>query len=158
MRVLGVAIWVLLLGAMSAPLRGAADSTPRQIITRDASGPVIVWDATPQIEGFIAHNTAMSAGLTQLKLRALDLFVQAAGTFARNERHLSVMVVYARSGAINARYQTKSFQGVGDVLTLGGSPRTHLNPAWRTQAKAGRFPRGITIQVSSPLSELTPSR
>ena len=132
------------------PVCVAAQATPREIITRTASGPVIVWDATPQIEGLIAQNVSYEGAVDQLKVHALELFVRGAHGFAKKEKHLTVMVVYARSGAINARYQTKSFQGVGDVLTLEGSPRIHLDSQWHAEAQHGKLPTGLTLHVSPP--------
>jgi hypothetical protein len=142
--------WCLALGAACVPLYAASQATPREIITRNASGPVIVWDATPQIEALIAQNIPYDKSLDQLKIHALELFVQGAHGFAKKETHLSVMVVYARSGAINSRYQTKSFQGVGDVLTLEGSPHIRLDSQWRAQAQHGQLPAGLTLHVSPP--------
>jgi len=136
-----------------APMTIATAATPREIVTRNANGPVIVWDATPQIEAFISHNIPFERGVGQLKVHALELFVSAAHGFAHKERHLTVMVVYARSGAINARYQTKSFAGVGNAVTLEGFPQVHLNRAWRAQAQQGKFPPGITIRISNPSSQ-----
>ena len=136
--------------ASSVALLTVAQATTRQIVTRNASGPVIVWDATPQIEGFVAQNIPFDRGVEQLKVHALELFVTAAHGFARKERHLTVNVVYARSGAISTRYQTKSFQGIGDALTLEGSPRVRLDPKWHALAERGRYPSGITIRVTNP--------
>ena len=127
-----------------------AQGMPREIITRNGSGPVIVWDATPQIEQLIAHNVSYEGAVDRLKVHALELFVRGAHGFAKKEKHLTVMVVYARSGAINARYQTKSFQGVGNVLTLEGAPRIRLDSQWRAQAQRGTLPAGLTLHVSPP--------
>jgi len=145
-------IVALLLGCSIAVLLPVArvQAMPREIITRNASGPVIVWDATPQIEGLIALNVPYERAVDQLKVHALELFVRGAHGFAKKETHLTVMVVYARSGAINARYQTKSFQGVGDVLTLEGSPRIRLDSRWRVQAQHGNLPPGLTLHVNPP--------
>ena len=140
------------LAALATTLPGGAQSAPRQIITRNALGPVIVWDATPQVEGFITNNIPYDRGVAQLKVHALELFVHGAQSFAKHEHHLSVTVVYARSGAINARYQTKSFQGIGNVLTLEGSPRIKLGADWLSKAQNGAFPSAITVHVAPPPS------
>jgi len=139
------------LGLIVAPTLICADSMPREIVTRNQAGPVIVWDATPQIAGFIARDVAFNAALRALKVGALEIFVRASQGFAKSERHLSVMVVYARTGATNPRYQTKSFEGVADVLTLEGSPNVHFEHDWRTRAQRGQFPPGISIEVSDKL-------
>jgi len=124
-----------------------AQTTPRQIVTRNAQGPVVVWDATPQLERFAAQNVPVATGVEQIKVRALELFVHAAQGFAKHERRLSVMVVYSRTGALSARYQMKSFEGVGDLLTLEGSPRIRLPHNWHVLAERGSFPSGIAIRV-----------
>ena len=153
MKKLVIAALLYAVTAGTAMTPRAAAATPREIVTRNARGPVIVWDATPQIENLISRNIPFDRGVGQLKVHALELFVGAAHGFARKERHLTVMVVYARSGAINARYQTKSFAGIGTAVTLDGSPAIHLNPQWRTQAQHGRFPSGVTLTVSNPASQ-----
>ncbi|PZR56363.1 MAG: hypothetical protein DLM50_08845 [Candidatus Meridianibacter frigidus] len=124
---------------------------PRTIQTyRTGVGAVVFWDATPYVERFVARGTPSAEALTALKSEAIRLFVSRAMQLSGSERHLRLIVSFARTGAINARYQTRTIEGVQDLLFLDGGLRKKMHFArdWERIASRGIPPAGVRLTVN----------
>lgn len=125
---------------------------PRIVQTQNSIfDAVIFWDATPYVEKFAALDTSPMDALKAMKYEAVKIFIAHAPALARQAHHLRVIVFFARTGAISARYQTATIEGVETVLTLDGVLHRNMRFAkgWESDAERGTLPAGIKLQVMS---------
>jgi len=122
---------------------------PRTIQTHNASGALIIWDASAYIDRFVNMNTPTDEAINDLKFVAVKLFVQNAPSLARSEKHLVVLVSFARTGAVSERYQTKTFEGVQNLLQVQGALHKGMRFAnnWEQLARTGTYPAGVQVQM-----------
>ncbi|PZR59017.1 MAG: hypothetical protein DLM50_01940 [Candidatus Meridianibacter frigidus] len=150
-------LYVLCFASAFAGIAYAADLSsfppPRTIQSRDGAGPVIYWDATAYVERFVSLGTPAPEALAALKYEAVRLFVRQAPGLARNERYLRVVVSFAKTGAISKRYQTKTFEGVENLLAVEGALHRGMrfDKGWGPAARRGKFPKGIRVRLLSEL-------
>jgi len=136
----------------------ASFPAPRIIQSHNAIGAVVFWDATAYIEKFATQGTPKSEAIALLEYEAFKIFAAQASTLSATAHHLTVVVAFAKTGAMNARYQTKSFEGVQNVLTLDGKIEKHMRfprDADR-KAKLGKMPPGLKLHLDSRVLDGTP--
>lgn len=126
---------------------------PRTITTQDRSGAVILWDATQDVEHFVHLGTSTRDGLKSLESEAIKIFVRNAASLSSHERHLRVVVSFVQTGATEARYQTKTFEGVQTLLTVAGDLHRGMRfpRDWEEKLRLGVLPHGIIVQVAHDL-------
>lgn len=141
-----LALWGCRPGSAAAdPL--ASFPTPRIIQAHNANGAVVFWDATAYIEKFATQGTPKGAAIALLEYEAFKIFAAQAPTLSASAHHLTVVAAFAKTGAMNARYQTKSFEGVQNILTLDG----HIEKRMRfprnadREAQRGNMPPGLKM-------------
>ena len=146
-----------LLATAHFPVAASAPPPPRTVTARDQAGAVILWDATPYIQRFSADGTSTKDALKALETEAVMLFVRNAATLARSEHHLRVVVSYAQTGAIDPRYQTKTF-GIKTVLSVEGKiwPEIHFARNWQADLRRGVMPRGLKVEIARDLPTEAP--
>ncbi len=137
--------------AVQAPM-----PAPRIIQTHsNIFGGVIFWDATPYVERFIADGTSPKDALSALELEAVKIFVTHAPEIAKTERHLRLIASFAKTGPINARYQTSTLEGIQTIFTLDGNLHRNMGfpRGWEANAQRGVLPPGIKLQVVSEIPQ-----
>ncbi|MBV8809492.1 MAG: hypothetical protein JO033_12535 [Acidobacteriaceae bacterium] len=127
-------------------------SPQRIVTTQDASGAVILWDATPYVQRLARDGTTMHDGLAQIKAAAIRIFVKQAPALARLRHHLRVVVSFVQSGAPDPRYQTRSF-GIKTIMTVEGNISSHMRfpKNWTAELSRGIPPPGVKIEMASDL-------
>jgi hypothetical protein len=153
-----LAVAMLVVTAFGQPAVGAESLSgfppPRTIQTRsNIFGAVIFWDATPYVERFVARDASPKEALAALEFEAVKIFVEHAPLLARTERHLRLVASVTKTGAINARYQTSTLEGVQTIFTLDGSLRPNMRfpRDWEATAARGTIPAGLKLQVVSDI-------
>ncbi|HZO94684.1 MAG TPA: hypothetical protein VFB22_13090 [Candidatus Baltobacteraceae bacterium] len=144
---------LFLLGAGAAPLDVENYPSPRVVLSEDAHGAVLWWDATPWVERFLLAQTPSDGALRALEIEAVKLFVTRVPALPPGTRRLRVLVVFAKTGLADPHYQTSSFEGVRTLLTVEGDLRPHMTfaPDWESRAKAGTFPSGLSVTPNADL-------
>lgn len=164
-RTLAVALAraAVLSAALSAPAFGASNApdlaaypAPRVVLSQDATGAVLWWDATPWVERMVNDGLPRSAALSQLELEAVKLFVTRAPSLPTHAAHLRVVVVFARGGMMAGTYHTSIADSVRTLLVAEGAVRPQMTfaPGWEADAKRGVFPRGVTVTPAADLPSL----
>ena len=155
-----VTVLVLVLGV--ALSRAAAAATepdlagypkPRVVLTQDASGAVLWWDATPWVQRLLNENAPRDAAVKALEFEAVKLFVTRAPALPTPATRLRVVVVFAKSGLVSGPYRTNASEGVRTLLVAEGSvrPRMSFPPSWEADAKRGVFPAGVAVTPAADL-------
>lgn len=126
---------------------------PRVVLSRDASGAVLWWDATPWVQRLIDDNTPRATALRTLELEAVKLFVTRAPALPAPTTHLRVVVVFAKSGLVSGPYRTNASEGVQTLLVAEGNVRAGMSfaPSWEADAQRGVFPAGIAVTPAADL-------
>lgn len=148
---------LVLASSASAAAASAPDlagyPNPRIVLSQDASGAVLWWDATPWVERLLNENTPRDAALKALEFEAVKLFVTRGPALPTPASHLRVVVVFAKSGMVSGPYRTNASEGVRTLLVAEGSvrPRMTFAPSWEADAKRGVFPAGIAVTPATDL-------
>ncbi|HEX3467875.1 MAG TPA: hypothetical protein VHT05_07355 [Candidatus Elarobacter sp.] len=158
-----VALSVGLIVMAVAPAAGAATvpdpaayPAPRVVLSQDATGAVLWWDATPWIERMVNDGVPRAGALAELELEAVKLFVSRAPVLPTHASHLRVVVVFARGGMMAGAYRTSVTDSVRTLLSAEGAVRAQMTfaPNWEADAKRGVFPRGVTVTPAADLPSL----
>lgn len=158
LKIIVVSIFMLALCLFVTP-NAVADnplaSFPRARVIRSHNnqGAVVFWDATPFIERFANLQTPRNRAIALLNYEAFKIFQSEAKRLPSSDRHLTVVAAYAKTGALDAHYQTSSFEGVQNILTLDGNVHkgmTFGKDADR-RAQLGVMPAGLKLQLSSQI-------
>jgi hypothetical protein len=138
--------------AVAAPDLGTFPN-PRVVLSQDASGAVLWWDATPWVERLINDNTPRDEALRALEFEAVKLFVTRGPVLPTQAAHLRVVVVFAKSGMMSGAYRATVSDSVRTLLVAEGSVHAHMTfaPDWEAQAKRGVFPSGVAVTPSADL-------
>jgi hypothetical protein len=144
--------------AVAAPDLGTFPN-PRVVLSQDASGAVLWWDATPWVERLINDNTPRDEALRALEFEAVKLFVTRAPVLPTHAAHLRVVVVFAKSGLVSGPYKTNASEGVRTLLVAEGNVRAHMTfaPGWEADAKHGVFPAGVAVTPAADLTAMPTS-
>ena len=140
---------LIAMAAQSSPM-----PPPRIVQTHsNIFGGVILWDATPYIERYIAEKWSPKDGMAALEVQGLKIFIEHASTVAKTERHLRLVASFTKSGAISARYQTSTLEGIQTIFTLDGNlqQKMQFSRNWEAEAQRGLFPKGVRLQVVSEI-------
>lgn len=153
--VLSVALIAPAAQAASAP-ELAAYPAPRVVLSQDATGAVLWWDATPWVERMVNDGLPRAAALAELELEAVKLFVARAPVLPTHAPHLRVVVVFARGGMMGGAYRTSVTDSVRTLLVAEGAVRPQMTfaPSWEADAKRGIYPRGVTVTPAADLPSL----
>lgn len=124
---------------------------PRIIRTHNRQGAVVFWDATAYIERFASLGTSKETALTLLEFEAFKIFESEAHALSSADHHLSVVAAFAKTGAMNPRYQTKNFEGVQNLLTLDGNvyKQMKFGKDADRRAQLGIFPPWLKLRIAS---------
>jgi hypothetical protein len=144
----------LLLGAGAAPHIDVTQyPSPRVVLTVDASGGVLWWDATIWVQRMLDESAPRITALHALEYEALKLFFTRASELPPGVTHMRVVVVFAQTGLISGPYSTRPDAGVRTLLTVEGRvrPRATLPSTWEAQAQRGIFPPGVRVTPASDL-------
>jgi hypothetical protein len=156
-----LALGLVLVGAPAAAAAPdlAGYPNPRVVLSEDASGAVLWWDATPWVGRLIDDNTPRDAALKALEFEAVKLFVTRAPVLPTHAAHLRVVVVFAKSGLVSGPYKTNASEGVRTLLVAEGNVRAHMTfaPGWEADAKHGVFPAGVAVTPSADLPAMPTS-
>jgi hypothetical protein len=126
---------------------------PRVVLSRDTSGAVLWWDATPWVQRLVDDNTPRETALRTLELEAVKLFVTRAPALPAPAAHLRVVVVFAKSGLVSGPYRTNASEGVQTLLVAEGNVHAGMSfaPSWEADAQHGVFPSGIAVTPAADL-------
>jgi hypothetical protein len=150
------AVTILLSAAAAAPAASvdlAHYPQPRVVLSLDASGGVLWWDATLWVERLLDNATPREAALRALEYEAVKLFVTRAGELPAGTTHLRVVVVFAQSGLVSGPYATRPDAGIRTLLTVEGDPRKRASfpRTWESDAQRGVFPPGLSVVPAADL-------
>jgi hypothetical protein len=145
--------FLLLMSFLSAPaLADAVRSIQGNVImARAGDAPLFVWNATPYVGQLVNDKVLGDAGMRALEATALNALAQKAR--ALDQKTVGMRVIYEKTGAVSPLYQTATFEGMEDVVTLTAD-RKALEAglsAWTSQIQAGATPKGLTLAVTGKL-------
>jgi len=126
---------------------------PRVIRTHNNQGAVVFWDATAYVERFSVLGTSKERAIALIEYKAFKIFEAESRRLPSTDHHLTIIAAFAKTGALESRYQTQSFEGVQNLLTLDGNVhrRMHFGGDADTRAQLGRFPPGLRMQLASQI-------
>jgi len=121
------------------------------IVTKTHGDALAIWDATPVLTGLVSRKAGHDDIMRELESDAATIMVQKLPVYKKTARTLTLMVLYAKTGAISPTYNVATFEGVEKLLTLRASTRTRLAGDPARDFRAGKTPASVQLRVIGKL-------
>jgi hypothetical protein len=148
---LGLSIAALLpLGVFAqTPVPGAVS------VARTTEAALIIWDASPEVAGFVTKKTPDDQANAQLRHDALRVAAANISKLEKSAQTVTVRVIYNKTGPYSQIYKADTFGGVVRYATLefsykdGSANRDH----WKTLDAKSPLPGWMKFTILDKLPQ-----
>jgi hypothetical protein len=112
LRIAAVALCTALTGAAAS-----ADVNGMVFQSKGGESPLLVWDATPAVVDIVNAKQPRDAALHSLEVSAFGLLADRLPTL-KGAKHLTVRVIYQKTGAVSPQYGGPTSQGLERFFEL----------------------------------------
>ena len=144
---------ISLLGLLLSQTNSVGAQQGPVTITRARGDAVAVWDATADLAALIQQHKSKATILRTLESDAMSILAVRASRLQGRAKTLTVHVIYQQTGAVSAKYQTATLEGVEQLLTVRAATKAAAanGKVLSTQLAIGRTPPGVVVQVAGEL-------
>jgi len=131
----------------------AADTMPQGsvVVTKARGDALAIWDATPVLAGLVSRKASRGEVMRELESGAATIVVSKLPAYKKTARTLTLLVLYAKTGAISPTYNVATFEGVERLLTLKASTQVHFASDPAAEFRSGKTPSGLELHVVGDL-------
>lgn len=145
---------LVLIASHSFVAPAGAQTLPQGSVTvaRARGDAIAIWDATPTLTALIAKKTSRKDVLSQLESDATLVFADKANVLKKSAKTLSIIVLYAKIGAISPTYHVATFEGVERLFMLKAPTRAAAEGRkWAAEILRGAVPHGLLVTITGKL-------
>jgi hypothetical protein len=104
----------------SIPVAASAqDAVPGHVsVARVTDDALIIWDASPEVAGFVTNKTPDAQANAQLRHDALRVAAANFSKLEKTAKSVTIRVIYNKTGAVSPVYHAETFAGVVRYATL----------------------------------------
>lgn len=131
-----------------------ADS-PQQLgpvtVTRTHGDGLAVWDATSILAGLMARKASRDEIMQELESDASTILLDKMHVYRKTAHTMTVVVLYAKTGAISPTYNVATFEGVERLFSIKAATNARLPKDSAAELRGGKTPAGIQVTVTGQL-------
>ena len=117
-RTLAAAL-ALALPALSPLAASAEGAVPGAVsVARTTEDALIIWDASPEVAGFVTNKTPEDQAAAQLRHDALRVAAANVSKIESSAKTVTIRVIYNKSGPYSQVYKAETFGGVVRYATF----------------------------------------
>jgi hypothetical protein len=142
------------IGAASPPAATGSPLPPgAAVLARGGADALVIWDASGEIAGLIGNKSSAETIMRRVESDAALVLGDRSKSLSSGAKMITVRVVYQRTGAISPAYQTATFQGIENLVSVKAPVSSALvrSDKWADELRNGKIPDEVTVTVSGKL-------